>query len=507
MSQPAPDGAVTLWGEARSSGTPVFVRQIHIGESGLPRAVAKSESIQRVIVKAANGLLGRDNQIGHLNNANWLVTIKNDRGLFARLLHAIYGEHKRVGKPFEQVVLEIAERASRSPRVIKGPLDLAKNDETQKALTMIWYTIILLDILQDPERLTQDDIDAIRGELQRTPAPPLEPVSREADAPAQPIQGEVRAEVGFVGGSLTDASVARALLDSVSNLSLPSFPSLPSSGMDHTFSAVEMVGVVQERLDALVDRLVSAKNPREVHDSVVLIPSWTPQAFVAARFTPDVDLAPLLKGLETVTRIALNLQYQKEHNDLFRDQIQSAVQSCVECWTALTQIGIALPTFDRWPSKTQGRQTVQNVSIEPVPVCEAALGRWTTPAERGLTDSGYRGVGIGGRTGRMEARPFEGLTRIPSSQVAPPTTLPTERIPGPDRPNRGLRREEVADLSLEAMMVAIRDTVVAEPPAPVSTSQYSPQRVDADHVRTEQVSPALAEIFKLETVEDLLELE
>jgi hypothetical protein len=247
---------------------------------------------------------------------------------------------------------------------------------------MIWYTIILLDILQDPERLTHDDIDAIRSELQKTPAAPVEPALREAEAPAQPVQGEVKTKVGFVGGSLSDASVAEGLLDSVSNLSPPSFPH-----RDGASSAAGLVSVVQERLDELVQRLLGARNPREFYDAVVLVPSFAMQAFLAARFTPDVDLGPMFGGLQNITRIVLGLQKQKEHEILFHDQIRAASQSCVECWIGLSGLGLIVPEFDNWQQHVQnakGRVTemVESFSIEPVPAADLTPGRWMTPADR-----------------------------------------------------------------------------------------------------------------------------
>jgi hypothetical protein len=126
-SQAAPDGVFILWGEDRSSGTPVFIRQMQIREIDLSRALdelratrgklGKSDSIQGLIVKAANGLLGFENRIQRLTGSAWLAKTKNDQGPFARLPVSCMHSTVSMGG--------LVSRSSRSCwRSLNGPADV-----------------------------------------------------------------------------------------------------------------------------------------------------------------------------------------------------------------------------------------------------------------------------------------------------------------------------------------------------------------------------------------------
>jgi hypothetical protein len=162
---------------------------------------------------------------------------------------------------------------------------------------------------------------------------------------------------------------------------------------------------------------------------------------------------------------------------------------------------------------------VQNVLIEPVPASELPVGRWMSPAERGMNPeeggaSSFRHTGSQVATRRVGAP----IHPTPSSQVTSQDAIPEGRgpigqvssLPTPEKSPLIMAPSNPTNLSVERMKHAIAITAVVKPPEStegLDMEQYIPQKVNVDEVETREVLVDLAEKLKGKTVEDLLELE
>jgi hypothetical protein len=169
----SPTDFFPLWGEDRSSGSPAFVRLIQRPDENVRKAIEEIEALARprsekklaqipaFVVKAMNLLMSPSNAIRNSHASSVLAQTKQDDGSFASPLHRIDDESKRTKESFEAVVKRFGEKVSRSPRDLISPPDPwhKPSPEQLSGLTMMWYTLVLLDILVNPCRLTQADLE------------------------------------------------------------------------------------------------------------------------------------------------------------------------------------------------------------------------------------------------------------------------------------------------------------------------------------------------------------
>jgi hypothetical protein len=333
-----PRNALVLWGEDRASGNPSFIPLFQVSDTNsLSKAVTEIEAIHTrrsqqlslvstAVLAVINSLLIVANRLTDLKQTTVLFKTRKDLGPFSCLLLAIHGEAKRTERNYDQVVLDIVQRMRKSPKDIPPPPDPWKgtNSEGMAGLTMVWYTVLLLDMLIFPNRITQVEIDLLREELTegRPSLCDLFTFSTRGEIPEQPVTGDVKTRIGVVARAVTDAE----------------------SGASRVTSG--LIEIVQQKLDELIRHLVDAQNPRAVHDELMVIPSLAMQASVTARYPPDVDLSKLLLGLENVTCIILAVGHQKEHLTLFRSEIQAAIEGCIDAWCSINEVGIRIPQFE-----------------------------------------------------------------------------------------------------------------------------------------------------------------
>jgi hypothetical protein len=135
------------------------------------------------------------------------------------------------------------------------------------------------------------------------------------------VKGEMKQTIGIIGGAFTDVSKVTQVLEELSKLSPPQLIPDSSDAVSAATPPVGLVRLVEQKLTELVHRFVHACNPRNVYDTLILVPSLAMQAVAAAHHSVGDDLAKMLVELESVTRIIFKISNQREHTLLFRDLI------------------------------------------------------------------------------------------------------------------------------------------------------------------------------------------
>jgi hypothetical protein len=305
------------------------------------------------------------------------------------------------------------------------------------------------------------------------------------------------------------------LFEALSQLSPPPLPSSSSSllGSACLNSTPELVEIAEQKLQQLVCHLVGARNPREVYNALGLVPSHLMQAVISIRYTRNVDLSQLLTRLEVVTRIILWMQTCREHSALFRAEIEVSVDCCVDSWSALETLEIRRPDFSEWSRLVNERKQrpiaqAQNVSRNPVPEANLPRGRWND--SRG-EEVGRRQVdGLYSDSGRTESRQLDALTNVSSDQHS----FPLSDSPSPKSAQKSIpdssqdinitvmhmaSGSEPVELSRHEMMIAIQDTVVAQPSVleeAVDIQNCLPMKANIDEMRNAQMSIDVTKLMK-----------
>jgi hypothetical protein len=282
------------------------------------------------------------------------------------------------------------------------------------------------------------------------------------------VTGKIVRKIGFLNGSLSDVFVIAGLLQRVSQLVPPDQASDPSNRVHGLFSVTGLIEIVQQNLSGLVSRFVNARNPRQVYDSLVLIPSLAMQALVTARWASNIDLGPLLRELELVTHILVVCKIQKEHFDLFGDEIHQGLNSCQDAWTGMMDLGIDVPKFAGWDDirhehKKRIRPNIQNVSIECVPAADIAIGRWMTTAEMGMRwDENLIRNAIAGQTRARQINDGEGFSPdyVSPNPLPEPKVIDVKQNPAPKVSILPSQSHKASSLSPDAMQNAINNAHV-----------------------------------------------
>ncbi|KAA6389063.1 MAG: hypothetical protein EZS28_015409, partial [Streblomastix strix] len=202
------------------------------------------------------------------------------------------------------------------------------------------------------------------------------------------VQGREINRVGVICGQFTEAENVERLLEKIKSLKLPEFP--PPTKIQENINTnliKDLLGQVQLKVEELINKLKIIKNPSELNQLIIQIPSLSSQIIIAVQFAGDQNISKLISNLCVLTIIVQELQKSKENMQLFQEQIQKAVETCNQIWAQLNKAGITPPAelnlSKEILEKYNSNSHIRNVQIASIPECQLQPGDWKTQGSGG----------------------------------------------------------------------------------------------------------------------------
>ncbi|KAA6369563.1 MAG: hypothetical protein EZS28_034910, partial [Streblomastix strix] len=436
--------------------------------------------IPKLLIDASNIFLTSKNKLKEvdresvLKNAQKGVKEKNDGLIFSQIILALDNEIKRQpDKAIPQIITEICRQVTKredwQTSIPTVPATWTGKDKENKikGMHLIWGAITLLSVLQNPLTLTQHEIEIFRQKLMLGPLIP-EFIGRDQDMEnsniiIREIDGEEIDCIGVICGRFTQADVVQQMFDKIESLKPPEFPPLSGNQENNnSISIKDLLNQVYDKLDNSVNKFQTIKNPSELNQLLIQIPSLSSQIIIAAQCSENQNIYKLVSKLGILTIICQELQKSKENMQIFQVQIQKSVEGCYQVWAQLIKAGITPPAELNLSrdilNRIQNSGThIQNIQVVNIPKSQLQRGSWFSQAEK------------------------------------------VARIDGQQNP----------ELSEAKMALAIRDTIVEKPLQEELNEgeEFIPKKVNINEIQTQLVQMDITEILKGKKVEDLLIME
>jgi hypothetical protein len=254
-------------------------------------------------------------------------------------------------------------------------LKLPNNDDKVKGASLIWSTIILLQVVYHPFVPKNDEINFYQKELAKKPETDNIFKSKFSildQAPEQPVKGEKVLHIGVNSGSFCESSCVEKILKDTSKLEPPKFDNSENILNDGNVSTTGLFQLIEEKLTNLVNRFKSVCTPLNIHYLLNFIPSYVNEVLVALKFSEKKDISNIINNFIIITRISLELKQSKEHQQLHSELIENACSSCLNAFNYLEKIGINIKNiqeFEQLSSKQLLKSSfhIDNIIISTIP--------------------------------------------------------------------------------------------------------------------------------------------
>ncbi|KAA6391797.1 MAG: hypothetical protein EZS28_012676 [Streblomastix strix] len=402
-----PTGACALWAETRENHE--YIRIIDESlDNDIQDAVDKIEEVNRLterqtagipklLVEASNIFLTSKNKLGQLDRDSVLRSAKksmkekNEQLIFSQIILALDNEVQRQSdKAIPEIITEICRQVTKrenwSTSVPPVPTTWTGKDKENKinGMHLIWGAITLLGTLRNPHLLMSREIDILQQKLQQGPPNPeliQKQIEKGENEVAQEMNGKKINCIGIIYGRFTEAEAVQRLFDKIENIKPPEFPHLTKIQENINTNLIkDLQKQVELKFEQLISKFQTIKNPSELNQLLIQIPSLSRQIIIAAQCAENQNISKLISGLSILTIIVQELQKSKENNQLLGSQIQKSIQGCYRVWAQLIKAGITPPAELNLSKDILNKynSNISNVQIEPIPECSLQPGVWRT---------------------------------------------------------------------------------------------------------------------------------
>ncbi|KAA6371544.1 MAG: hypothetical protein EZS28_032929, partial [Streblomastix strix] len=387
---------------------------------------------------------------------------------------------------------------------------------------LIWGAITLLGTLRNPHLLMSREIDILQQKLQQGPPNPeliQKQIEKDENEVAQEMNGKEINCIGVIDKQFTEAEIVEKLIEKIENMNPPEFPA-PAENQENyqTISFTDLLKKIEEQIEKLISKFKNIKNPSDLNQLLIQIPSLSSQTVIAAQCAENQNISKLVSVMMTLTVIVQELQGSEENKQILEVQISKAAQGCQHAWSNLQKLGVNTPEKlklqndkHKHPSRSL---RVQNVEIVNIPECQLQCGVWLSQAEKAARIAGSRmpsklQIPILHLTPNIDKGGNENLNI--NEQNKKPIKTDRSNLFVSQRFGQQIQTiiNNKSGLSDEKIGIAIRDTVLEKPPQEdqIDGEEFIPIQANIGQIRQEFVQTNIAEMLKGKKVEDLLLIE
>ncbi|KAA6403970.1 MAG: hypothetical protein EZS28_000496, partial [Streblomastix strix] len=497
----------------------------------------KTAGIPKLLVDASNLFLTSKSKINQVDRDSVLKSAqkgakeKNEGQIFSQIILALDNEVQRqTDKTIPEIITLICRQLTKredwstSIPAVPSTWTGIERENKIKGMHLIWGAITLLSTLRNPLTLTKHEIKIFRQKLlSESPTPEFdrklhqnEDIEIEQETNGQEIDC-----VGIIYGRFTEAEAVQRLFDKIENIKPPEFPPLTGNQENNKpISIKDLLNKVQDKLDNSVNKFQTIKNPSELNQLLIQIPSITSQIIIAAQCAENQNISKLISNLGILTIICQELQKSKENMQLFYVQIQKSVQGCYRSWAQLIKAGVNPPnqlniSRDILNKIQSSGVSTHNVEVANIPECQLPHGVWHTQMDKTAHIAGVR-VSSKIQIPKLqialnEISQTDGISNINASSERPLESARQNLLPQIklDVIQLNKKNNSTVDLSDEKMAIAIRDTFVEKPLQEELNEgeEFIPKQVNINEIQTQLIQVDITEILKGKKVEDLLIME
>jgi hypothetical protein len=232
------------------------------------------------------------------------VIEENTYNSFSLLAAALLAGHEQSKASIAGFAAKIARQLIRRTScqgswVCRLPPDPRQGKDADKleAIELMWFTLTLLNALNNPSNLTHDELSFYRERFAAEPrVSRFSTVALDAEAPSASLPGALCDRLGIISGEFVEAAQAEQLIAAADELG-----AAPSSTeeVDLGESASSGKGVCWSswisRSNGHLVRWEGLPGPLDVYQALRLIPGLATQTLVAAQDAGDEDLSALIE--------------------------------------------------------------------------------------------------------------------------------------------------------------------------------------------------------------------
>ncbi|KAA6387670.1 MAG: hypothetical protein EZS28_016803, partial [Streblomastix strix] len=494
----------------------------------------KTAGIPKLLVDASNIFLTRSNKLNQLDRESVLKSAqkgakeKNAESNFSQIILALDIEVQRQpDRTIPEIITEICRQLTKiedwstSIPAVPSTWTGIERENKIKGMHLIWGTITLLSVLQNPLTLTQHEIESYRAKL-LSESPTLDFDQRRnqdienSNIIFREIDGNEVDCVGVISGRFTEAENVELLLEKIDSLKPPEFPPLTEKQEYNTPILIQdLQNQVELKLEQLINKFQIIKNPSELNQLLIQIPSLTGQIIIAVQYVENQNISKLVSCLGVLTIIVQELQKSKENMQILYVQIQKSVERCYRVWAQLIKAGIT-PPAELNLSKDALHQIqsygirMQNVEVAQIPECQLQRSAWLSQAEKFFLTSSTKNMQKKQRT-NWHITPNDNQVGNENPLTIDQDNKPVIPIQ-PHKPNNkhfgqiqlNSLNKNTPKLSEKQIAVAIHDAVIEKPPQEELNEgeEFIPKQVNVNEIQNQLIQTDITEILKGKKVED-----
>jgi hypothetical protein len=275
--------------------------------------------------------------------------------------------------------------------------------------------------------------------------------------------------------------------------------------------------LVETKLVQHIRDFSSVLNPFQLHHLIVFIPTLAMQVVMAIKFSDKIDISNIVYHFLILTKISLELEKSQEHQQLHSESIKNAVFSCFRALHSLQHFDIQIPVIEEFQHLSASLASddsfqTGNVFIPPIPESHLPPGLWQTQAEMFLQSSHMNQILSNESFFTVQSQPVTHSNFLDFLELVLPNDIspskPISKTPQTKGSNQ-LKQSDVKHekkITQQDMVLAVKEAVV-EIPSESNIEEFLPVSISLDDSVQHQVSIELAEMMKVQSIEDLFEIE
>ncbi|KAA6402261.1 MAG: hypothetical protein EZS28_002207, partial [Streblomastix strix] len=499
----------------------------------------RTAGIPGLLVGASNLFLTSSNKLNQLDRESVLKSSqkgakeKNAESIFSSFILTLDNEVQRQpDKTIPEIITEICRQLTKredwssSVPAVPSTWTGIERENKIKGMHLIWGSTTLLNTLYNPLTLTQHEIESYRAKLlSESPTLDFDQMRNQdienSNIIIREIEGNKVECVGVIDGRFTKAENVERLLEKIDSLKLPEFPPLTENQENNNpIQLQDLQKLVEPKLEELVNKFQTIKNPSELNQLLIQIPSLASQIIIAVQCSENQNISKLISSLGVLTIICQELQKSKENMQILYVQIQKSVEACFRVWAQLIQAGITPPaelnlSRDILNKIQSSGVSTQNIEVANIPECQLQRGSWLSQAEKAARAAGSRMISKQGNINLLIAR-NENIENIENLMISEQNDKPLIHQQPYKPENKHFEQfyenpinKETPELSEAKMVAAIRDAVIEKHPQEevIQNEEFITKKVNINEIKHQLIQKDIAKILQQKNVEELLIME